>query len=91
MKHEIKISKAATIIIFIALIRTIAEPLRLQFAAQSPITFTEIRPFLLASLVSAFGLLAMTILAYYGKSKTIILVAIFIIAAMLYIKYYYSI
>lgn len=89
MKHEIKISKIATIIIFIALVRTISEPFRLQYYSTMSLGFEQIEPFLIGGLITSIGLLIMTILSYYGRHKLIILFAAIIIIAMLMVKYIY--
>ncbi len=89
MKNEIKISKIATSIIFIALIRTISEPIRQQYYTDVNLTFEQIKPYLLAALMTSVGLFAMTILSYYGKHKIVIGIAVLIIILMLVIKYIY--
>ena len=70
-----KIPRIATLIIFLALIRTISEPFRLQYYSVTSLTYVQIRPFLIGGLISAIGLLAMTILSFYQRHKTIIAVS----------------
>ncbi len=72
VKDTNKISKIATVIIFLALIRCICEPFRLQYYSSSILTHTDIKPFLIGSLVATLGLFAMTILFYFGRHKIII-------------------
>lgn len=84
-----KISKIATIAIFLALTRCIAEPFRLQYYSTTSLTFYHIKPYLIGSLVSAFGLLVMTILFYFGKHKIIIAICVLTIVALLIIKMIY--
>lgn len=84
-----KISKLATIIIFLALIRSIIEPFRLQYYSETILTYEEIKPFLIGSLVASIGLLAMTILSYFGKHKVIIGTCIFTIITLLVVKRLY--
>ena len=86
-----KIAKIAIIIIFLALIRTISEPFRLQYYSKSILTYDEIKPFLIGSLVAAIGLFAMTILFYFGKHKIIIAACILIIIILLWVKKFYLI
>jgi len=69
VKDTNKVSKIATVIIFLALIRCICEPFRLQYYSSSILTYTDIKPFLIGSLVAALGLFAMTILFYFGRHK----------------------
>jgi hypothetical protein len=86
-----KISKIATVIIFLALIRSISEPFRLQYYSKTVLTYDEIKPFLIGSLVAATGLLAMTILFYFGKHKIIIASCILTIIILLVVKKFYLI
>jgi hypothetical protein len=86
-----KISKLATVIIFLALIRSISEPFRLQYYSKTILTFDEIKPFLIGSLVAATALLAMTILFYFGRHKIIIATCILTIILMLIVKKIYFI
>jgi len=86
-----KISKIATVIIFLALIRSISEPFRLQYYSKTTLTYNEIKPFLIGSLIAATGLLAMTILFYFGRYKIIIITFILTIILMLIVKKNYLI
>ena len=86
-----KIAKVATIIIFLALIRSISEPFRLQYYSKTILTYNEIKPFLIGSLIAAIGLLAMTILFYFGKYKVVIATCILIIIILLLVKKFYLI
>lgn len=72
LKNEITLAKAATIILFMALIRCISEPFRLNYYAEAPIPFETATPFLIGALISAIALLIMTVLTYYHKHKMII-------------------
>ena len=86
-----KISKIATVIIFLALIRSITEPFRLQYYSKTILTYDEIKPFLIGSLVAATALLVMTILFYFGRHKIIIATCILTIILMLIVKKIYLI
>lgn len=86
-----KISKIATVIIFLALIRSISEPFRLQYYSKTLLTYDAIKPFLIGSLVAAIGLLAMTILFYFDKHKIILVTCMLTIILMLIVKKIYLI
>jgi hypothetical protein len=88
-KNEERISRLATIIIFLALIRTISEPLRLQYYSSTLLTVNEIKPFLFGAIICAVGLLCLTIMAYYKKHKIIIGLAVLIIVSLFWIKFTY--
>jgi hypothetical protein len=89
LKETRTISKIATGIIFLALIRCISEPFRLQYYSTATLTFGDIKPFLIGALVTSLGLFAMTILFYFGKHKIIIATGVFIIVVLLVIKKIY--
>lgn len=91
VKNTSKVSKIATGIIFLALIRCICEPFRLQYYSSVILTYTDIKPFLIASLVAALALFAMTILFYFGRHKIIIATCISTIIILLIVKKIYFI
>lgn len=91
LKDIRKISKIATIIIFLALIRCISEPFRLQYYSTTTLTFGDIKPFLIGSLVAALGLFAMTILFYFRRHKIIIATCVLTIVILLIVKKIYFI
>jgi hypothetical protein len=91
LRDTSRISKIATIIIFLALIRCISEPFRLQFYSTTSLTFGDIKPFLIGSLVAALGLIAMTVLFYLGRHRTIIATCILTIVILLIVKMIYLI
>ena len=91
LKDSSKISKIATIIIFLALIRCISEPFRLQYYSATSLTFGDIKPFLIGSLVAALGLLAITVLFYFGRHRIIIATCILTIVILLIVKKIYII
>jgi hypothetical protein len=90
-KDPRKVSLVAIAIIFLALIRCICEPFRLQYYSTATLTFDEMKPFLIGSLVNALSLLAMTILSFYAKYKVIIAICILTIVVLLIIKWIYLI
>lgn len=90
-KNEVKIAKAAIIIIFLALIRCISESFRLQYYSEIELTFSQLKPFLIASLITAIALLMMIISLFYQNNKLIIGLAIITVSLLLIIKWKYSI
>src|SRR5450432_3259476 len=90
-KDTRKISIIAIVIIFLALIRCVSEPFRLQYYSTKVLTFIDIKPFLIGSLVTSLTLLIMIILSFFGKYKIINATCILTIAALLIIKKIYMI
>lgn len=88
-KDTSKTSKVATLIIFLAIIRCIVEPFRLQNYAVSMLTFADIKPFLLGALVAASGLLVMIVLSYYKNYRGMIATCILTIVGLLIVKMVY--
>lgn len=89
LRNSKMIAKISTAAIFLALIRCISEPFRLQYYATKTLTFGDIQPFLLGALVAALGLFVMTLLSYFGKYKLIIVTCVLIIVVLLIIKKMY--
>lgn len=91
LRNEKQFARIAQIAIFLGLIRSLAEPFRLQYYATSTLMFGQVKPFLLGSLVAATGLLLMTILSFYHRFRLIMIMAILTILAMLLVKFSYAI
>lgn len=89
IKNEVKIARLSIIVIFLALVRCIAEPFRLQAIASEPIYFDEVKAFLIAALLCAIGLISMNLLLFYSKYRSIPFIAFLIILVMLLIKMLY--
>lgn len=84
-----KISRIATIIVFLALIRCISEVFRLHYYTDVKISFDSIKPFLLGGLCCSVALLIMTFLGYAQKHRLIVAVAVMAILVLLLLKAIY--
>ncbi len=91
LKDERNLSKVATVIIFLALIRCISEPFRLQYYSPSKLAFDDVKAFLTGALIAAIALLSMVILSYYGKFRMMTGICILSILALLIVKKVYLI
>lgn len=89
LKDPRNISKIATVIIFLALIRSISEPFRLQYYSATPLNLADILPFLVGSLVASVALFVMTILFYFGKHRTIVAICVLTIISLLIVRKIY--
>lgn len=85
------LSRAATIVIFLALIRCIGEVFRLNHYAPTPPAFSVFQPFLVGAMTAAVALLVMTILSFYNRFKAITALAVCTIVLLLIEKYVYGI
>jgi len=90
-KNEIAVSRAATLIIFLALIRCISEPFRLYYYSTAVLTFTVLKPFLVGALTTAIALFAITIFSFFARHKFIIAISMLTIILLLIEKWIYSI
>ena len=90
-KNQVVISRIAILIIFLALIRCIAEPFRLAYYSTYSLTFIIINPYIIGALTAAMGLLIMSIFSFFGKHKFIIAFSILTIILLLIIKRIYLI
>jgi len=91
VKDTRKISIIAIVVIFLALIRCVSEPFRLQYYSTKALTLVDIKPFLVGSLVTSLALLIMTILSFFGKYKIINATCILTIVVLLIIKRIYMV
>ena len=91
IKDTRKISIIAMLIIFLALIRCIAEPFRLQYYAAKMLTFNDMKPFLMGSVITSLALLIMTFLSMLGRYKIVIATCIVTLAVLFVIKGLYMI
>jgi len=91
MEKSEKWSRIATVILLLALIRTLSEPFRLQYYAGQSLEFELVKPFLMAGLLIAVGLLAMQVLGYYKKYILMICIGVLVIAGMVVVKVIYLI
>ena len=90
-KDKRKISIIAMATIFLALIRCVSEPFRLQYYATKNLTFVDIKPFLVGALVTSLSLLIMSVLSIFGKYKSIVATSLLTINVLLIIKRMYII
>ncbi len=89
LKNEATIGRVATIIIFLALIRTISECFRLEHVSPNTLVFRQLEPFLIGALISSIACLVMTILSFYSKHKTIIAISILTVISLIIVKSFY--
>lgn len=85
------ISRIATLVIFLALIRCIGEAFRLDSLSAGSQPFSAVKPFQLGAMVAAVALLGMTVLSYFNKHIPVILLAVLTIAALVTIKLQFGI
>jgi hypothetical protein len=78
-------------VLFLALVRCILEPFRLQHYSGIELTLTEIKPFQLGSLVCALALLVMILLFYVNRYKVVVAVAALAVLGLLILKWIYMV
>lgn len=84
-----RLARFSTFVLFLALFRSISEPFRLQYYANTPLMFNEIELYLYGALLSALGLLVMTLAMYAQRHKLAIAICLITIAAMMVLKWMY--
>lgn len=91
LKKEKNLALLALVIVFMALLRTLAECLRLGIWTSHPASLDELEPFLYGSLAAAVACLTMSLLAFYGKYRAVTVLAVLAIIGLVGIKLYYRI
>ncbi|HWB23970.1 MAG TPA: hypothetical protein VG738_00755 [Chitinophagaceae bacterium] len=85
-----KIARFCTLLIFLPLIRCIAEVFRLQHYNPTGITYGIIKPFMLGALATAITAFAMVILLFYKKHMAVIATCISTIILLFVLKFMYG-
>lgn len=68
-RHEIKITRAEVVIIFLALIRTITACYQLKTRPGNILPAGQVEPLITGSLVAALFCLALTLLSFSGRHR----------------------
>src|SRR6516162_6463784 len=77
-RHEITITRAEVVIIFLALIRTITAYYQLETGPGNVVPAGQVGPIITGSLVAALSCLALTLLSFSGRHR--IMHAVFALA-----------
>ncbi len=81
----------AASIIFLALVRTLAEPFRLQYYAPGGISYVLLKPLLIGALVAGIALFIITVSAFYRRFTVINLVSLATIILLMIVKTIFAI
>ena len=84
-RSEVKIARILIILIFLALIRTIAEMFHLQ-DERSDLHYQQMRMCILGALTAAIGLFILALLSFWRKHSIIILLGIVTLLLLVLIK-----
>lgn len=85
-----KISRIATIIILLAVVRCISEVFRLEYYSATALNYLTVKPFVTGALVSAIGVFAMVVLSYFRKYNMVTVLGVCTIAVMVWVKVSYG-
>lgn len=89
MDKFLKPARVATVIIFLALVRCLSEPFRLQYYSTGALGFETVKPFIIGALVAAIGLFAMNLLSFWKLYKWTLVTGCLAFLALLLVKYLY--
>jgi hypothetical protein len=84
-RREVKIARILMVVIFLALIRTIAEMFRLQ-DEHSDLGYQQVRMCVAGALTAAIGLLIMVLLSFWGSNRIIIFLGVITLLLLVGIK-----
>lgn len=90
-KNQSLFSKISVVVLFLALIRCIAEPFRLEYSLGHSLPFELAKPYLLGGIVAAVSLLVMSFFQWAGWHKAVLIVFAAGIAGLVWIKFSYGI
>jgi len=81
-----KAARIGIVIVFLALIRCLAEFFRRENMSGVQLTISTIKPYILGALVCAVSCLLMTIGLFYSKNRLIVIIAVLTIVVLCVIK-----
>jgi hypothetical protein len=79
-RHELKITRAELVVIFLALIRTITAYYQLKIRPGNLLPAGQVEPIITGSLVAALFCLALTLLSFSGRQR--VMHAVFALAIL---------
>ena len=85
-RHEMKITQAEVVIIFLALIRTITACYQLKTGPGNLLPVRHVEPIITGSLVAALFCLALTLLSFSGKHRVMHTVFALAIISLVLVK-----
>jgi hypothetical protein len=85
-RHEITITRAEVVIIFLALIRTITAYYQLETRPGNVVPAGQVGPIITGSLVAALSCLALTLLSFSGRHRVMHAVFALAIISLLLVK-----
>ena len=85
-RHEITITRAEVVIVFLALIRTITAYYQLKPGSGNVLPAGQVEPIITGSLTAALFCLALTLLSFSGKHRVVHVVFALAIISLLLVK-----
>jgi len=85
-RHELKITRAEVVIVFLALIRTLTSYYQLKTSPGDILPAGLVQPIITGSLVAALFCVALTVLSYFGRCRVMHLVFALAIISLVLVK-----
>jgi hypothetical protein len=85
-RHEIKITRAEVVIVFLALIRTLTSYYQLKTRAGNLLPAGQAQPIITGSLAAALFCFALTLLSYFGRYRVMHVVSVLAIISLALVK-----
>jgi hypothetical protein len=85
-RHELKITRAEVVIVFLALIRTLTSYYQLRASPGNILPAGQVQPIITGSLVAAVSCVALTLLSYAGRYRVMHLVFVLAITSLVLVK-----
>ena len=88
-RPQVRIARILMVVIFLALIRTIAEMFRLQ-DEHTTLSYQQVRMCVSGALTAAIGLLIMVLFSFWSKNRVIIFFGVITLLLLVVIKMFLS-
>lgn len=85
-RHEMKVTRAEVVIIFLALIRTLTSYYQLKTRPGNILPAGQVEPIITGSLVAALFCLALTLLSFFGRHRVMHVVFALAIISLVLVK-----
>ena len=89
LKKEKNLAYLVVVVVFLALVRLLAECFRMGYVLHGEIPFANLKPLVMGALVCALAIFGMTLLLFRQKYKWMIALALLTVAVLVIIKILY--
>jgi hypothetical protein len=88
IKNNLKLARISTVVVFLALIRTLSEPFRLHHYSSMQLSYETLKPYITGALLLSIALFAMIVFSFFSKHTIVLIIAVLAILTLFITKIY---